>query len=82
MSSLLLVSYSHKIVDYKRKKEAKKEKVVIVAYLLIISNTNLKDTTMLPIASRFGQYAAAYCLVKDTHRKAEQALKKLITHNS
>jgi len=44
MSSLLLVSYSHKIVDYKRKKEAKKEKVVIVAYLLIISNTNLKDT--------------------------------------
>jgi len=46
MSSLLLVSYSHKIVDYKRKKEAKKEKVVIVAYLLIISNTNLKDTTM------------------------------------
>jgi len=51
MSSLLLVSYSHKIVDYKRKKEAKKEKVVIVAYLLIISNTNLKDTTMIHKAS-------------------------------
>jgi hypothetical protein len=39
--------YSHKNVNCKRKKEAKKEKVIIVVHLIIIIKANLKDGILL-----------------------------------
>jgi ribosome maturation protein Sdo1 len=40
----MVIVYPHNIVDYKRKKEAKKEKVIVVAFLFNNINANLKDT--------------------------------------
>jgi len=48
MSHCRWLGYSHKIVDFKRKKEAKKENIVIVVVYNKFKNTNLKDSGPVP----------------------------------